>query len=241
VSILRGGPRHAAPVAGPAPGRRRLSLGLELLFTALVVVVASFVLKTFVIQSFYVPSESMEDTLAVSDRIIVSKLAPGPWKVHRGDIVVFHDRDGWSAQSLPLPEDKGLASWLHGVAQALGFAPEDPEGYIVKRVIGLPGDIVACGGEGDPVTVNGHPLDEPYLKPGVAPSALGFRVEVPEGGLWVMGDNRSNSSDSRFHQDQALSGAIAVDSVVGVAKIRVWPLSRMGLLRNPGAVFRDVS
>jgi signal peptidase I len=209
-------------------------------FTALVVVVASFALKTFVVQSFYIPSQSMEDTLLINDRITVSKLAPGPLAVHRGDIVVFHDPGGWSDGQVALPSERGFGAWLHGVAQALGFAPESADDYIVKRVIGLGGDTVACAGPGQPVTVNGWPLAETYLKPGVEPSAVAFSVKVPDGAFWLMGDNRARSTDSRFHQDQALGGAVAVDRVVGVAKARLWPLSRLDLLRNPGAVFEDV-
>jgi signal peptidase I len=213
---------------------------LELAFTALVVVVVSFVLKTFVVQSFYIPSESMEDTLLVNDRVMVSKLAPGLFDVHRGDIVVFHDPQGWSNDTLDLPGDSGVWAWLHGAAQSLGLAPESADDFIIKRVIGLPGDQVACDGYGVPVAVNGQPLEEPYLKAGVEPSDVAFSVEVPTDALWVMGDNRANSWDSRYHQEQALGGAIPSEKVVGVAKLRLWPLSRLGVLRNPGDVFRDV-
>jgi signal peptidase I len=219
---------------------RAIGLGWELAFTALAVVVASFVLKTFVLQSFFIPSESMEDTLAVDDRIVVTKLAPGMLDVHRGDVVVFADPGGWVTTSLDLPDSSGLVAGLHGVAQALGFAPESSKDFLVKRVIGVGGDQVACEGWGQPVTVNGVPLAEPYLKPGVEPSAVAFSVTVPPDSVWVMGDNRANSADSRFHQDQALGGAVSLDDLVGVAQVRLWPLSRFGLLRNPGDVFSAV-
>jgi signal peptidase I len=202
--------------------------------------VASFVLKTFVIQSFYIPSQSMEPTLQEDDRVVVSKLAPGPLKVHRGDIVVFRDPGGWSNEHSPLPEETGLGAWLLGFAQALGLAPVESDDFLIKRVIGLPGDQVSCVGAGEPVTVNGVPLDETYVMPGADPSLRDFSVRVPPDALWVMGDNRPESADSRFHQDQDLGGAIAVEDVVGVAKVRLWPLNRLALLRNPGAVFAAV-
>ncbi|MDR2382150.1 MAG: signal peptidase I [Bifidobacteriaceae bacterium] len=240
ATSLRGGARHGATLAiNPGPPRP-VSLWLELAFALLVALVTAFVLKVFVIQSFYIPSVSMENSLLVDDRVTVTKLSPGLFDVHRGDIVVFHDPDGWSSDQLPLPQERGFASWLHGVAQSLGLAPESADDFIIKRVIGLPGDTVACAGPGEPVTVNGQPLDETYLKPGVDPSAIAFRVTVPEDGLWVMGDNRSSSWDSRYHQDQVLGGAVPLDNVVGVAKWRLWPLDRIGVLKNPSAVFKDV-
>jgi signal peptidase I len=237
--LLRGGGRHSlARPAGGRPGAAQL--GLELAFTALVVVVAAFALKTFVVQTFYIPSKSMQDTLQIDDRITVSKLAPGLFDVHRGDIVVFHDPGGWSDGQAALPAARGFGAWVLGVVQALGFAPESANDFLVKRVVGQPGDVVACAGPGQPVTVNGVALDEVYLKPGVEPSAVAFSVRVPADAFWVMGDNRANSMDSRYHQDQALGGAIPAGNVVGVAKARLWPLSRAAVLRNPGAVFEGV-
>jgi signal peptidase I len=218
---------------------RSAALVWELAFTALVVVVASFALKTFVIQSFYIPTSSMEDTLLVDDRITATKLAPALLDVHRGDVVVFHDPDGW-AGTAELPQERGPSAWIHGVAQALGLAPESSDDFIVKRVIGLPGDRVECAGAGAPVSVNGQPLDETYLKAGVDPSDVAFDVEVPPDSLWLMGDNRAASADSRFHIGDEFGGAVPIDRVVGVAQLRVWPFDRFGLLRNPGAVFRDV-
>jgi signal peptidase I len=216
-------------------------LGLELGFTLLLVLVVAFVLKTFLIQSFYIPSESMEPTLQRDDRVIVSKLAPGPLNVHRGDVIVFHDPGGWSTGEVALPNSTGVSAWLHGVAQSLGLAPATSEEFLIKRIIGLPGDVVACEGAGAPVTVNGTAIDEtPYLMPGANPSDIAFRVEVPAGAVWVMGDNRADSYDSRYHQDQELRGALALDKVVGVSKIRLWPLNRFQIMKIPAAVFEDV-
>jgi signal peptidase I len=215
---------------------------LEMAFTVLVVMIVSLALKTFVIQSFFIPTQSMEDTLLVDDRIMVTKLSPAVLDVHRGDIVVFHDPGTWadSPDLGALPQGHGLGAWIHGAAQVLGFAPSSSDDYLVKRVIGLPGDAVACAGPGQPLTVNGVELEETYLKPGVAASDIAFDVVVPRDSVWLMGDNRSNSGDSRFHRQEPGDGAVAVERLVGVAQVRLWPFSRLSLLRNPHDVFRDV-
>jgi len=228
----------------PAPVGRRQRLSrwaVELAFVLLVVVVASFALKTFVIQSFWIPSHSMEQTLLPNDRVIVTKLAPRWLSLHRGDVVVFSDPGNWApSASVPVVERGPVASWFYGIGQALGLAPTSSEEYLIKRVIGLPGDRVACEGDGAPITVNGVALDEPYLARGVAPSREAFEVVVPADAVWVMGDNRDNSADSRVHQDQALQGAVAIKEIVGVAQVRSWPLSRFSLMRNPGGTFAEV-
>jgi len=214
---------------------------VELAFVLLVVVVASFALKTFVIQSFWIPSQSMEQTLLTNDRVIVTKLAPRVLSVHRGDIVVFHDPGDWTGgRNTAVPDRGTAASWFHGFAQALGLAPTSSEEFLIKRVIGLPGDRVSCSGSGEPVVVNGVPLEEPYLAPGAAPSRTAFDIVVPDQAVWVMGDNRDGSADSRFHQDQKLGGAVDMGKIVGVAQVRSWPLDRFGLLRNPGQTFAQV-
>jgi len=228
----------------PAPVVRRQRLSrwaVEFAFVLLVVVVASFALKTFVIQSFWIPSHSMEQTLLPNDRVIVTKLAPRLLSLHRGDVVVFSDPGNWApSAAVPVTERGPVASWFYGIGQALGLAPTSSEEYLIKRVIGLSGDRVACDGDGAPVTVNGVPLDESYLATGVAPSREAFDVVVPADAVWVMGDNRDNSADSRAHQDGALTGAVAIKDIVGVAQVRSWPLNRFGLMRNPGGTFAEV-
>jgi signal peptidase I len=243
---------------GDAPERARRSggggvlwgLAKEVAFIALAAVVLSFVLKTFLVQSFFIPSVSMQDTFLIDDRVMVSKLAPGPLGVHRGDIVVFADPGGWYSGA-PLPELTGAGAWVHGALQALGLAPSTAEDFLIKRVIGTGGDQVECvlGTEDQNsdqlpdgvVHVNGVPLDETrYIKPGSIPCTEEFDVTVPDGHLWLMGDNRQQSSDSRAHMAGEGRGFVDLDMVVGVAKIRTWPLSRLALLRNPGAVFADV-
>jgi len=227
--------------AGPSRKVKVRRMLAELAFVALVVLVASFALKTFIIQTFWIPSHSMDDTLAPNDRVMVTKLAPGILSIHRGDIVVFHDPGNWSGGSVGTVEDRGrVASLVMGVGQALGLAPTSGEEFLIKRVIGLPGDRVSCEGDDAPVMVNGVALNETYIPLGVSPSMQAFDVEVPAGAIWVMGDNRGNSADSRAHQDEELGGAVAMEQVVGVAQLRTWPLNRLGLLRNPGSVFAEV-
>ena len=229
-----------------APGRpvrrsRRGRLGAWLKETAIVVVsalVLSMLIKTFLVQSFFIPTGSMEDTLAVGDRVLVSKLAPGPLDVHRGDVVVFRDPGGWLEPQAPGPG--GVRGALADALTFVGLMPQDSGEHLIKRVIALPGDTVACCDAQGRVTVAGVPLDEPYLRPGVRPSEVEFSAVVPEGHLWVMGDNRANSQDSRFHLGDPGGGAIPLRNVVGVAQVTIWPLDRATVLRNPGATFADV-
>jgi signal peptidase I len=206
--------------------------------TEVVVVVAmalaiSLVVKTFLVQAFYIPSGSMENTLLEDDRVVVSKLTPGPFTLHRGDIVVFKDPDGW----LPPPVEPEEGAVRHAVRATLtfvGLLPHDSGEHLIKRVIGLPGDTVACCDAAGRVTVNGVPIDETYLFPGNAPSARTFSRTVPDGDLWVMGDHREISEDSRVH------GFVPEKSVVGKAFVLVWPLSRATGLGRPDSVFAGV-
>ncbi len=225
-----------------ASGRGHGSGGALLRETAVILVSAlilSLVIKTFLFQAFYIPSASMRDTLVQGDRVLVTKLAPGPLDVHRGDAVVFKDPGGWLPPVVPT-EQSALRDRVTQVLTYVGLLPQDSGEHLIKRIIGLPGDHVASDGEGGPVTVNGVPLDEPYLRPGSVPSEVEFDVVVPEGSLWVMGDNRQNSQDSRYHLGDPGGGSVPVDNVVGVAFVTVWPADRFTLLRNPGATFDAV-
>ncbi|MBD3780984.1 MAG: signal peptidase I, partial [Micrococcales bacterium] len=130
---------------------------------------------------------------------------------------------------------------LQDVLIVIGLMPQQSEDHLIKRVIGLPGDRVASAGDGSPVTVNGVAVDESaYLAPGASPSEIAFDVTVPEGSLWVMGDNRQHSADSRWHLGDPGGGAVPVSDVVGTAFVTLWPLDRIGMLRNPGDVFEAV-
>ena len=177
-------------------------------------------LNIFLVGFYEIPSGSMRDTIEVGDRVVTSRLSPRFTPLKRGDVVVFHDPAGWlsNEQTNPLKGD-----------------------YLIKRLIGLPGDTVACAGAGQPITVNGVPLDESaYLKPGVAPSAFPFSVTVSSGNLFVLGDNRANSADSRYHADDGENGLVPESKVVGVAIARYWPLNRIGLIASHHEVFSQV-
>lgn len=210
--------------------------------TAIIVVsalVLSMVIKTFLVQSFYIPTGSMEETLLVDDRVVVSKLVPGPLDVHRGDIVAFKDPGGWLPPTA-VPERSGWQQAAVNVLTYVGLLPQDSGEHLIKRVIGLPGDTVACCDAQGRLTVNGVSIDEPYLAPRSDPSEIEFSVVVPEDRLWVMGDNRQNSQDSRYHQGDEGGGSIPMDDVVGVAFLTLWPVDRWTVLHNPGDTFRDV-
>lgn len=200
--------------------------------------VLSWLIKTFLVQSFSIPSESMEDTLMIGDRVLVSKLRPGPLDLRRGDIVVFVDPGNWLGST---PEKSGgsLAAVGRDIATWVGLLPQDAGHHVIKRIIGLPGDRVACAGPGEPVTVNGVAIDEPYLAPGAMPSEIAFDVVVPEDHIWVMGDNRQHSGDSRRHMGDPGGGAVPTDDVVGTAFSIIYPMDRWSSLNNPGT-FSDV-
>lgn len=212
----------------------RRGSGAKLLETLAVVVVALVVaalVRAFVVQAFYIPSGSMENTLLPDDRIAVSKLGRFFGAIERGDVVVFKDPGGW------LAEQPSSTNPLRKALEFVGIAPSSTESDLVKRVIGVGGDHVVCCDDEGRVTVNGQPLDEDYLYPGDVPSTQPFDVHVPIGHLWVMGDHRSDSDDSRA-QPKA-SRFVPVDDVVGRAVLVFWPLDRWDVLQRP-ATFADV-
>jgi len=204
--------------------------------TLTVVVIAlglSLLIKTFLVQAFFIPSESMENTLLVGDRVLVSKLTPGPFDLHRGDVVVFSDPGDWLDLPPRTPEGP-IREGIHDALTFVGLLPADSGDHLIKRVVGLPGDKVQCCDAKGRLKVNGKAVDEPYLFPGDSPSEEKFSVTVPEGRLWVMGDHRGVSQDSRFHREVA-DGTVAIDDVVGKAFVVVWPFDRAKLLRTPDA------
>ncbi len=227
-------PSQRPRLSDPAPPRHdsRAASGIAWLKeTAAVIVIAlaiSLVVKTFLIQAFYIPSSSMEDTLAINDRILVNKLVPGVADLQRGDVVVFTDPGGWLADQPPEPNVAKRV--VIDVLTFVGIIPHDAGEHLIKRVVGLPGDRVSCCSVDGRLTVNGAEVDEPYLKPGVVPSQFEFDVVVPAGALWVMGDNRSNSADSRAHMGDPGGGYVPIDDVVGRAVVIMWPLDRLGTL-----------
>lgn len=230
---------QAAPRGGKSGGI--LGFLRDLLIILVVAFLISFLLKTFLIRSFYIPSGSMEQTLQINDRIMVNQLVPDLVAVERGDVVVFQDPGGW----LQLPQSANAANPtpVESVLQTVGLAADTSSDYVVKRVIGVGGDRVACCDAAGRVTVNGVPLDEPYI---VIPdgqtraSAIDFDVTVPQGSVWVMGDNRYNSRDSRYNQDQPGKGFVANEEIVGRAFVLNWPLNHFSWLGNYPETFTGV-
>lgn len=220
---------------GQRLGRQALGWGKEILTILVIAVVLSFLIKTFLFRAFYIPSGSMENTLRIDDRIFVNLLVPKPMAIERGDVVVFKDTQGWLGAVEPTP-----TNWVTEVGTFIGLIPDSSQQHLVKRVIGLPGDTVACCDHDGKVTVNGKAITEPYLFPGAAPSDSPFEWTVPAGHLWVMGDHRNNSMDSRAHQAMSGNGFVPIDNVEGRAVVIAWPLSHLGILGNYPDVFADV-
>ncbi|MEY9777354.1 signal peptidase I [Arthrobacter sp. MW3 TE3886] len=238
------GPAHAGPTSRRArkakarEGRSPLFLWLKEVATVVIVaIVLSFLIKTFLFRAFYIPSESMVNTLDVNDRIFVNLLVPEPMALQRGDVVVFRDSQGWLAPAAE--KTKGPFTWVQDGLTFVGLLPDNSEQHLVKRVIGLPGDHVVCCDAGGQLTVNGVPLDEKYINSAEIPQVRDFDVVVPAGKVWVMGDNRNHSADSRAHMD-ANGGFVNESDIEGKAAVIAWPLNRMSALDNYPDVFRSV-
>ncbi len=231
--------RTSEPAAGPGAGepgtsapaaRKKKSLGRELLTIVLAAAVLTLLVKAFVVQVYRIPSASMENTLQVGDRVLVNKVVYHFRGIDRGDIIVFSGQDSWGPDAPP-PSGDPVVRVFDDVLSGLGL--NNDQTYYIKRVIGLPGDHVACCDVRGRVTVNGVPLDEGgYVYPGNPPSVK-FNEVVPRGHLWVMGDHRSDSDDSRYHPDDPGGGAIPENQVVGRAFLIIWPLSQFRDLPIP--------
>ena len=204
--------------------------------TALVLSVA---IKAFLIRSFYIPSGSMMDTLQINDRIIVNVLAPEVMPLQHGDVVVFKDPGGWLG-AIPTVQKTPLQELSDFVLGTFGITAPDSAEHLVKRVIGLPGDTVECCDAEGRLIVNGAPIDETYIRAGSIPSEMDFSVTVPEGSYWVMGDNRQNSTDSRYHQELPSGGFVSEEFVVGRAILISWPVAHWVFLDNYPEVFSDL-
>ncbi len=219
--------------AHPAKAHHRSFLR-ELPGIVITALVISVLIKTFLVQAFYIPSGSMENTLLINDRVLVNKLADKPDEIHRGDVVVFRDPGGWLTGAQDGSSSTGVTGLVHRGLVFVGLAPAVGEEDLIKRVIGVGGDHVVCCNKVGKITVNGVALTETYLFPGDDPSADRFDVTVPKGKIWVMGDHRSVSEDSRAHNEQSgTSGFVPVPNVIGRAFTIVWPLERAKLLRTP--------
>jgi len=249
MSIEQTAPAAPAPssrsAASSGRDRRRgwLTFLRDVIIIVLVAVLVSFLVKTFLVRSFYIPSGSMESTLMVNDRILVDEVTPRFGGYERGDIVVFRDPGGW----LPVSTDPPRSPIVEAVDWSLslvGLSAPDSDDHLVKRIIGMPGDHVVCCNTIGQISVNDVPIDETdYLKlptAGSPASADDFDVVVPDDRLWVLGDNRYSSKDSRYNQDQPGKGFVPVGNVVGRAFLITWPFDRFGMLDFHHDVFSGV-
>ncbi len=215
--------------------RRRISWWVELIALFVFALLIMLVIKTYVIQAFFIPSSSMENTLDIGDKVLVNKLIYHFRSIDRGDVIVFNGEGSWDPPSPPQSTDP-IVRWAsefgHAVVGLFGISPGVHD--YIKRVIGLPGDHVVCCNAQGQVTVNGVPLSEKsYLYPGNPPSMTKFSIRVPPGRLWVMGDHRNVSYDSRGHIGDPGGGTIPESQVVGRAFLILWPPSRFRVLPIP--------
>jgi signal peptidase I len=216
---------------GDKGGKRRRSFWRELPVLIVIALVLALVIKAFAIQAFYIPSSSMENTLDIGDRVLINKIVYHLRPIHRGDIIVFDGTGSWDFDT-PTNSSNIFSKAVDELEGLVGIS-HDSSIYI-KRVIGLPGDHVACCNSKGQVTVNGVPLSEgSYLFPGNVPSAQKFSTTVPAGNLWVMGDHRLVSYDSRGHMGDPGGGSIPESAVLGRAFVAIWPPSRWGFLNIP--------
>ena len=228
-------PDGKAASGGPKPaarrGRRKRSFWREFPILVVIALLLAVVIKTYAIQAFFIPSGSMENTLEINDRVLVNKLVYDVRSIHRGDIVVFNGDGSWDPGTVPV-DTNFVVKFAQGFASMFGFG--HPGDILIKRVIGLPGDKVACCDAQGQVTVNGVPLTEgSYLYPGDTPSEIRFNIVVPPGRLWVMGDHRLISDDSRSHLGDPGGGTVPESAVIGRAFVIIWPPSRWRILPIP--------
>ena len=194
--------------------------------------VIAFLVKTFLLRGFYIPSGSMEQTLQVNDRVFINVAGSYFSEPKRGDVIVFKDSQGW------IPSTQKTSNPLKDALSFAGILPDTSSNFLVKRVIGTPGDVVESDGNGK-IKVNGVEITEPYLYPGNPPSEVPFKVTVPAGKYFVMGDHRSNSADSRYHISDG-TAFISKDDVQGNVFVVAWPLNHFGLLQDQSSVFSSI-
>ena len=226
-------PRSTRFVRAEEEEKAHLPLFLEMVLLLGLALFLAVVIKAFFLQAFYIPSGSMNDTLVYDDRILVEK--PSYWSggPERGDVVVFKDPGGWLNADEAQPPAKGFAK----VLETFGLYPTG--GHLVKRVIGIGGDHVVCCDAQGRITVNGSALNEDYLAAGEKPSLIKFDKTVPKGYLWVQGDNRGHSADSRFHIGDPGGGFVPEDDVIGKVFAVVWPFGHAKFLHRP-STFEDI-
>lgn len=236
-------PTLTQPTGSPAR-RSHGAFARELAIVLVIVLGLSFLVKTFLVQPFSIPSQSMQNTLLVGDRILVSKFTPQHSALHRGDVIVFSQPTTWGTTTTSTNIFKRSAKdALIGV----GILPGGPE-HLVKRLIGLPGDHVVCCNAQDQITINGTAITETYLPPSTKSDSAAsevpprFDLVVPAGKVWVLGDNRGDSLDSRYHDHgtHGVNGSVPISDITGQVVAIAWPINRIGAIPDDSKVFADV-
>ena len=206
--------------------RKKGSLLRELPILVVIALVVSLFIKTFVVQFFYIPSGSMENTLQIKDRVAVNKVPFISRSINRGDVVVFRDPDNWLPEIVDYDTNK-YVSKAKSALVAVGVLPNPTKQYLVKRVIGVEGDHIVCCTKAGNLTINDVEVTEPYIYAGNKPSEMKFDVTVPKGKLWVMGDHRGASADSRYHQEDLNKGLVPLSRVTGRVVAVIWPFKNI--------------
>jgi signal peptidase I len=208
---------------------RKGSLLRELPILVILALLVSLLIKSFLVQFFYIPSGSMENTLQVRDRVAVNRVPFIGNNVSRGDVIVFRDPAGWLPEASSVSGNRVTNAIREGLV-IVGVIPNPAKQYLVKRVIGVAGDNVVA--KDQVLTINGKSTNEPYIFSGNTPSDTDFNITVPEGKVWVMGDHRGASGDSRVHQDDVNNGMVPVEKITGRVIATIWPLSQIGFISS---------
>ncbi len=213
---------------------RKGSVLREFPILVIVALAVSLLIKTLLVQFFFIPSGSMENTLQIQDRVAVNKLPFISKNINRGDVVVFRDPANWLPEPFSDGENRIVSKIKEGLV-LVGVLPNPTKQYLVKRVIGVAGDRVICCSKSGKLTINGKEATEPYIFAGNKVSEMDFNITVPEDKIWVMGDHRSASADSRYHQDDVNNGFVPVSRITGRAYAIIWPIKNIGIIssQNP--------
>lgn len=209
--------------------RRKGSLLREFPVLVIVALFVSLFIKSFLVQFFYIPSGSMENTLQIQDRVAVNRVPIISKNISRGDVVVFRDPANWLPEIDETTSNPVIAKVKSGLV-AVGILPNPAKQYLVKRAIGIAGDHVVCCTKAGLLTVNGTTIKEPYIFAGNKPSEMNFDVRVPKGKIWVMGDHRGASADSRYHQEDINGGMVPISRVTGRVFAVIWPFKNIAYI-----------
>lgn len=216
---------------------RKGSLLREFPVLVVVALAVSLLIKTFIVQFFFIPSGSMENTLQIKDRVAVNKLPLISKNIKRGDVIVFRDPDNWLPYASEPVENKFITTLKDGLV-TVGVLPNPTKQYLVKRVIGVAGDHIICCAKDKTLTINGKKTSEPYIFAGNVPSEMDFNITVPQGKVWVMGDHRGSSADSRYHQDDINHGMVPTSKITGRVYAIIWPIKHAGFVASHDPVVK---